>query len=93
MGLNLDKLHESLEGTIESAMSAWNSGQPQTQMTLRETADKGYMIDGVVRVDAGEKVRLYLPPSNNPLQLLALEVLDEAGGIKFAYATSCLYLK
>ena len=83
-------LYSTLEATVEAAVSMVNGGNSQTLFSVLEQPDNDYMISGLLRLDRGERVRLYLPPSENPRQLLAVELLDNNGKAIYSYTTSCL---
>ncbi len=94
MELDEQQLHKSLEGTVNMAVTTRpNSKQAQTKIYLVENPETFYMIEGELRIDSGETVRLHLPPTGNPRTLLAIEILNDEGQPKYIYAGSVEYLK
>jgi hypothetical protein len=88
MKIDKQNMEHDLEGTVE--ITAITSGHKElyTFIKLKEYSDS-YLIDGQVRLNPGEKVRLYFCNKEESNLATALEVLDKKGKPSFIY-TACI---
>jgi hypothetical protein len=86
MKINQKKINTkySLEGTIEIAITTQGNNEYMTEIRLDGNSNK-YFVYAPLRLDRGEKVRLYLPYKES-LNAIALEVLNKKGNSNFIYA-------
>ena len=87
----VSEICKTLDVTIESARS-YGGKNGQTVFSAREDDESEmthYMIDGCVRLDIGERARLYFHPDENPLNIMAVAILAEDGKEGFTYWDSC----
>jgi hypothetical protein len=86
MRINKKKINTkiSLEGTVEIAITTQGSKEYMTEIRLEGDSNK-YFVYAPLRLDKGEKVRLYLPFKES-LNAIALEVLNKKGNSTYIYA-------
>jgi hypothetical protein len=84
MEINKKNIKHTLEGTVEIAITTLESKEYITEIRL-EGDPKRYFAYAPLRLERGEKVRLYLPFKES-LNAIALEVLNKKGNPNYIYA-------